>query len=305
MYEDSSPIGSLVHLYFDGAFSRRELVRRVAGYTGSIAAAAAVLTSMGVAEAQQLACPDDVRVPEDAPDLVMQDVQYPGDAGPIFAYIAQPRTDDPSPIPAVVVIQQNRGLVDYIKDVTRRVARAGYVGLGVDLLSRQGGTQQFTDPVAQMQAYSRTTQPERRADLISSLAYLKTLSSVQANALGAVGFCAGGGNCWDLAVNSRDVSAAVVFYGAPPSPIEMLDNLAGPVLGNYAELDRTLTGQTPAIISGLLSRQKTFGLHIYQGANHAFHDDTGPAYNPAAACEAWAKTIAWFDKFLKSKSAPA
>src|SRR6266550_4214268 len=95
MYEDSSPIGSLVHLYFDGAFSRRELVRRVAGHTGSIAAAAAVLMSMGVAEAQQLACPDDVRVPEDAADLVMQDVQFPGDAGPIFAYMAQPRTDDP------------------------------------------------------------------------------------------------------------------------------------------------------------------------------------------------------------------
>jgi carboxymethylenebutenolidase len=304
MYEDTSPIGSLVHLYFDGAFSRRELVRRVAGHTGSIAAAAAILANMEVAEAQQLACPADVRIPPDAPDLVTQDVQFPGDAGPLFAYLAQPRTDDPSPIPAVLVIHQNRGLVEYVKDVTRRVARAGYVGLGIDLLSRQGGTPQFTDPVTQMQAYNRTTQPERRADLISSLAYMKTLPSIQSNALGAVGFCAGGGNSWDLAVNSKDVSAAVVFYGAPPNPIEMLDNLAGPVLLNYAELDRNLTGQTPAIVTGLLSRQKTFGLHIYQGANHAFHDDTGPAYEPTAACDAWARTIAWFDKFLKSK-APA
>jgi carboxymethylenebutenolidase len=303
MYEDSSPIASLVHLYFDGAFSRRELVRRVAGHTGSIAAAAAVLTNMGVAEAQQLSCPADVTVPPDAPDLVTQDVQFPGDAGPLFAYLAQPRTDDPSPIPGVLVIHQNRGLVDYIKDVTRRVARAGYVGLGVDLLSRQGGTQQFTDPVTQMQAYNRTTQPERRADLLSSLAYMKTLPSILLGAIGSVGFCAGGGNCFDLAVNSPDVSAAVVFYGAPPNPIEMLDNLAAPLLGHYAELDRTLTGQTPNIITGLLSRQKTFGLHIYQGANHAFHDDTGPAYNPAAACDAWARTIAWFDKFLKQPQA--
>ena len=85
----------------------------------------------------------------------------------------------------------------------------------------------------------------------------------------------------------------------------LLDNLAGPVLGNYAELDRNLTGQTPAIISGLLSRQKTFGLHIYQGVNHAFHDDTGPAFDPAAACDAWGRTVAWFDKFLKSKMATA
>ena len=302
MYEDDSPVGSLVHLYFDGAFNRRELIRRVAGHTGSLATAAALVAGMGVGEAQQLACPDDVRVPADAPDLVTQDVQFPGDAGALFGYVARLRMDDASPIPGVLVIHQNRGLVDYIKDVTRRVARAGYVGVGVDLLSRQGGTQQFTDPVTQMQAYNRTTQDQRRADLISTLAYMKTLPSIQSNALGAVGFCAGGGNCWDLAVNSPDVSAAVVFYGAPPTPIEMLDNVAGPVLGNYAELDRTLTGRTPDIITGMLTRQKPFELHIYQGVNHAFHDDTGPAYDPAAACEAWARTIAWFDKFLKPKA---
>jgi carboxymethylenebutenolidase len=302
MYEDDSPVGSLVHLYFDGAFNRRELIRRVAGHTGSLATAAAVVAGMGVGEAQQLACPDDVRVPADAPDLVTQDVQFPGDAGALFGYVAQLRTDDPAPIPGVLVIHQNRGLVDYIKDVTRRVARAGYVGVGVDLLSRQGGTQQFTDPVAQMQAYNRTTQDQRRADLISTVAYMKTLSAIQPGALGAVGFCAGGGNCFDLAVNSPDIGAAVVFYGAPPSPIEMLDNLAGPLLGHYAELDRNLTGQTPTIISGLLTRGKTFGLHIYQGVNHAFHDDTGPAYDPAAACDAWSRTIAWFDKFLKPKA---
>jgi len=299
MYEDDSPIGSLVHLYFDGAFSRRELVRRVAGHTGSIAAAAAVLANMGVAEAQQLSCASDVRVPSDAPDLITQDLQFPGDAGPLFAYMAQPRTDDSYPLPGVLVIHQNRGLVDYIKDVTRRVARAGYVGLGIDLLSRQGGTQQFTDPAAQMQAYNRTTQDERRADLLSAIAFMKSQPAIQPAALGAVGFCAGGGNCWDLAVNSPDVAAAVVFYGAPPAPIEQLDNLAAPVLGNYAELDRTLTARTPDIITGMLNRKKSFELHIYQGVNHAFHDDTGPAYDPAAACEAWARTIAWFDKFLK------
>jgi carboxymethylenebutenolidase len=242
-------------------------------------------------------------VPADAPDLATQNLQYPGDAGPLFAYMAQPRTDDTSALPAVLVIHQNRGLVDYIADVTRRVARAGYVGLAVDLLSRQGGTQQFPDPVTQMQAYNRTTQDERRADLLASLAFMKTQPSIRPDALGAVGFCAGGGNCWDLAVSSPDVAAAVVFYGAPPSPIELLDNVAGPVLGNYAELDRTLTGRTPDIITGMLNRKKSFELHIYQGVNHAFHDDTGPAYDPAAACEAWARTIAWFDKFLKQPKA--
>ena len=303
MYEDDSPIGSLIHLYFDGAFNRRELVRRLAGHTGGVAAAAALLTHMGIAEAQQLSCASDVRVPADAPDLVTQDVPFPGEAGPLFAYMAQPKTDDASPLPGVLVIQQNRGLVEHIKDVTRRVARAGYVGLGIDLLSRQGGTQQFTDPVAQMQAYNRTTQDQRRADLLSSLAFMKTQPNIQPGAVGAVGFCAGGSNCWDLAVNSSDLGAAVVFYGAPPNPIGLLDNVTAPILGNYAELDRTLTGRTPDIITGMLNRRKSFELHIYQGVNHAFYDDTGPAYDAAAACEAWGRTIAWFDKFLKQPKA--
>src|SRR5260370_41331668 len=94
MYENVSPIGNLVDLYFDGAFSRRELVRRVAGHTGGIAAAAAVLASMGVVEAQQLSCASDVRVPADAPDLITQVLQFPGIAGPLFASRAQPRTAD-------------------------------------------------------------------------------------------------------------------------------------------------------------------------------------------------------------------
>src|SRR5437016_6790685 len=93
-------------------------------------------------------------------------------------------------------VHENRGLVEHIKDVTRRVARAGFAALGVDLLSRQGGTQQFTDATAQAAAYSRTVQEERRADLIAGLKYLKTLSYVQADRIGTVGFCAGGGNVW-------------------------------------------------------------------------------------------------------------
>src|SRR5439155_2964131 len=119
MYEDNSPIGSLVHLYFDGAFNRRELIRRVAGHTGSVAAAAAVVASMGVVEGQQAACPEGIQVPADAPDLIVQDVEFPGEAGTLFGHLARPRTDDPTQLPGVLVIHENRGLVGHIKDVTR------------------------------------------------------------------------------------------------------------------------------------------------------------------------------------------
>ena len=300
MYDEGQgPIEKLVHLYVDGAFNRRELIQRVAGHTGSIAAAIAALSGYDVVQAQTSStCPADASVPADAPDLNVSDIVFPGDAGSIFGHLAYPQTTNEQVWPGVIVVHENRGLVEHIKDVTRRVARAGFVGLGVDLLSRQGGTQQFTDPVQQMMAYSRTTQDERRSDLISGLGYIKSLDFVHSDRIGMVGFCAGGGNVWDFAVNVEELSAAVAFYGTPLPTGDQLSQIKSPVLGIYAELDRNLTLQTPAVITTMISQQKTFGFHLYQGVGHAFHNDTGPAYNAAAACDAWSRTLAWFNKFL-------
>ena len=203
-----------------------------------------------------------------------QDVSYPGEAGTMLGYLARPRQPAQAQSPAVIVIHENRGLVDHIKDVTRRAARAGFVALGVDLLSRQGGTGQFADPVQQQAAYGRTTQFERRSDLISSLDYLKHLAFVRYDRIGTVGFCAGGGNVWDLAANVPELAAAVSFYGMPP---DQFDNIQAPVLGLYAELDRSLTLQMPGVITAMIGKQKAFSLSIYQGVGHAFHNDTGPA----------------------------
>ena len=184
MDERDDPVAFLVHLYQDGAFNRRELIRRVAKVTGSAAtAAAAVQVMVGTARAQS--CPDDVRIPEGAPDLETQTVEYPGEAGTIFAYLARPRDPAPPPrargrggavavLPGVIVIHENRGLNEHIKDVTRRVARAGFVGLGVDLVSRLGGTHQFPDPVEAGRAYNRIGAAAYLQDLLSSVAYLKT-----------------------------------------------------------------------------------------------------------------------------------
>lgn len=301
MLDDKDPIEELVHLYVDGAFNRRELIERVSKYAGGLAAAAAALAALGVgtAEAQTLTCPADVRVPEGTPGIQTRSVSYAGEGATLLGYLAYP---DPTPLqqtPAVIVVHENRGLVEHIKDVTRRVARAGFVGLGVDLLSRQGGTGQFTDPTQQQQAYGRTTQFERRVDLISSLDYLKHLNFVRFDRIGTVGFCAGGGNVWDLVLVLPELAAAVTFYGTPPPPLEFLNLIQTPVLAIYAELDRTLSLRMPDVISGMLTMQKTFAFRLYEGVGHAFNNDTGPAYNAAAACDAWAQTIAWFNKFLR------
>jgi carboxymethylenebutenolidase len=304
MYEDQGTIASLVHLYVDGAFSRRELIERVTKHTGSLAAAMAALGGFEIMRAQTApACPDHARVPADAPDLEVYDVEFPGEAGTMFGHLAHPRRTNPDQNwPGVIVIHENRGLVEHIKDVTRRVARAGFVGLGVDLLSRQGGTAQFTEPTQQTAAYNRTTVDQRRADLIAALSYIKSLPVAQYDRIGTVGFCAGGANVWELAVHLEELAAAVPFYGAPPATAELIDRIKAPVLAIYAERDRNLTLRMAPVMTEMITRQKVFGMIVYEGAGHAFHNDTGAAYNPAAACDAWAQTIAWFNKHLRNRA---
>ena len=287
----------------DGAFSRRELISRLVRYTGSVAAAVAGSIE-GVYAQSGPSCPASASVAADAPDLNISDIQFPGEAGMVFGHLAYPKSTDQQGWPGVIVIHENRGLVEHIKDVTRRAARAGFVGLGVDLLSRQGGTGQFTDPAQQGAAYGRTTQDERRSDLISGFNYLKSLDIVRAGRIGVVGFCAGGGNVWDLAVNLEELNAAVAFYGTPLPTTEQIEKIKAPVMGIYAELDRALTLRTTPVITEMITRQKIFGFHIYQGVGHAFHNDTGPAYNSTAACDAWAQTLAWFNKFLPPPAPP-
>jgi carboxymethylenebutenolidase len=247
-------------------------------------------------------CPADVRVPEGAPDIITQNVEFQGEGGTLFGYLAYPRTNEPQLFPGVMVIHENRGLVDHIKDVTRRAARAGFVGVAVDLLSRQGGIAQFPEAQQQTAAYNRVTPAERQSDLIATLSYMKSLPMIVYDRIGVVGFCAGGANVWNLAVVLPELAAAVPFYGAPPAA-ELLDRIQAPVLAIYAERDRNLSMQMATTSINMLQRQKSFGLIIYEGVGHAFHNDTGNAYNAEAACDAWNRTIAWFNRYLRRPAA--
>ena len=297
---ESDKISSLLHLYEDGALNRREIIQRLTRYTGSAAAALAVLDSAGLAQAQTASCPEDVRVAETDPAINAQMLTLHGEGGPLFAYQAIPRQTQPTPQPGVLVIHENRGLNEHIKDVTRRVAKAGFVGLAVDLLSRQGGTLQFPDPEQAGAAYSRTVPAERREDMISALLTLREQPYIAGGRVGVVGFCAGGGNVLDLAMNTDKLTAAVSFYGPLPNPIDPLRNITAPLLGIYAELDRGINARLAGLITAMTEAQKTYGLHIYPGTNHAFHNDTGARYDRAAACDAWSKTLAFFAQHLRA-----
>jgi carboxymethylenebutenolidase len=295
---DQDRVKSLVHLYEDGAFNRRELVSRLTKHLGSAAAAAAVLEQTGLAQSVPGTCPAGVQVPEGDPAVVSQMLTIHGEGGPLYVYQSLPSDYATRRLPLVLVVHENRGLNEHIKDVTRRVAKAGFVGLGVDLLSRQGGTAAFPDPEAAGQAYGRTRPEERRQDMISVLTTFRDQSYAHGDRLGAVGFCAGGGNVFDLAVNSGLPTANVVFYGAIPNPIELLNNMQGPLLGIFAQVDRGINGRIPMLITALEAMGKPYGLHVYENTGHAFHNDTGARYDAAAACDAWAKTIAFFNRHL-------
>ena len=294
----NDPIRNLIHLYEDGAFNRRELITRLTKYTGSMAAATALVESTGLAQSPPAAgCLTEVRVSETDPAVLSQMITIHGEGGPLFVYQSLPRDYASAPRPAVLVIHENRGLNDHILDVNRRVAKAGYVAIAVDLLSRQGGSSQFMDPVQATAAYNRTQPEERRQDMLSALWTIRDQKYVQGDRLGTVGFCAGGGNVFDLAVNTDQLAATVVFYGPPP-PVDQLANLKTPLLGIFAEQDRGITGRVPAVLTALNEAQKPYELHIYQNARHAFHNDTGAAYEPTAACDAWQKTLAFFARHL-------
>lgn len=299
MYESDNPIDQLVHLYVDGAFNRRELVKRVMQRTGSLAAAMGALAGYEELKAAEPTPEEEkaraaVRVPRDAFDIEANDMEFTGPASTLYAHLAKPLQWDGRT--AVLVVHENRGLVEHIKDVTRRAARGGFLALGVDLLSRQGGVQNFTEPAQQTQAYGRTNQPDRRADLLAGFELLKSMGATK---IGITGFCAGGANTWDFAVNVPELAAAVPFYGAPAAVAD-LPRINAPVLALYAERDRNLTTNLFPVAVEMIRLQKSFGMNIYEGVGHAFHNDTGAAYNGPAADDAWSKTMLWFDKFLRA-----
>lgn len=300
MYESDNPIDQLVHLYVDGAFNRRELVKRVVQKTGSLAAAMGVLAGYEELQAAEPSPEEEkaraaVRVPRDSFDIEAGDMEFTGPGSTLYGHLAKPREGDGKA--AVLVVHENRGLVEHIKDVTRRAARGGFVALGVDLLSRQGGVQMFPEATQQTQAYGRTNQEDRRADLLAGFNLLKSMGATK---IGITGFCAGGANTWDFAVNVPELAAAVPFYGAPPV-MEDLPKIQAPVLALYAERDRALTMRLFPVANEMIRIQKTFGMVVYEGTAHAFHNDTGAAYNGPAADDAWTRTLLWFDKFLRQQ----
>ena len=274
--------------YTHKPLARDEFIGRLAKITGSAAAAMAVLPMLEVnyANAQTIRPQDD--------RITTENITYPGDNCTMKAYLATPKEGGKHG--GVVVIHENRGLNPHIEDVARRVALAGYVAVAPDALSPQGGTPSNEDDARGM--FGNINAQQNLNNFIKAFEYLKGRDDCNGK-FGCVGFCWGGAMANQLAVHVPTLLAAVPFYGRQPGA-EDVPKIKATVQLHYGGLDQRINAGIPAYEEALKKAGVKYEVFIYEGANHAFHNDTAPTrYNEAAAKLAWERTLKLFAEKLK------
>ncbi len=231
------------------------------------------------------------------PRLKSEYIQYdsPKGGGSIKALLSIPK-EKSSKLPGVIVVHENRGLNPYIEDVGRRTAVDGFISLAPDALSPLGGYPGNDDDGRAMQR--KRDRLEMLEDFIAAYHYVKNHEQCDGN-VGVVGFCFGGWISNMMAVLLPDLGAAVPFYGRQPEE-DQAKEIKAPLLLQYAGLDERVNEGWPAYEKVLKAQNIVHTAHFYDGVNHGFHNNTTPRYDEEAATLAWERTIAFFNKHLKS-----
>lgn len=281
----------LYDYYAHGKVTKREFLDRASKWAVGGLTAAAILGTLApnYAFAQQVA--------EDDPDIEGEDITYPSPdgTGDITAYLVRPTRFDPeNPPAAVLVVHENRGLNPYIRDVVRRLAKAGFVAMGPDGLSSLGGYPGNDDEGREMQG--SLDQELLLNDFFAGFEHLQAMDGTNGK-VGATGFCYGGGVVNKLAVAYPSLAAGVPFYGAAPDT-EHVARIEAPLMIQLAELDERINAMWPDFQEALEANEKRYEVHIYPGVNHGFHNDTTPRYDEPAARLAEERMIAWFRTYL-------
>jgi carboxymethylenebutenolidase len=272
--------------YTHKPLSRAEFLRRLAVVAGGTAAAMALLPLLEVNYANAAVTSQE--------DLFTERISYPGINGDMQAYVARPK--DEKPYAAVVVIHENRGLNAHIEDVTRRAAKAGYLAIAPNALSSLGGTPANEDEARAK--FQQLKAEDNLGNFIKVFDYMPLRKDCNGK-FGCVGFCWGGGMANSLAVNVASLKASVAFYGRQPAT-EDVPKIKAALQLHYGGLDEGVNKGIPAFEEALKNNHITYELYTYEGAQHAFHNDTAPTrYNEAAAKLAWQRTIDFFGKYLK------
>ncbi len=278
-------VDDLYEQYSSGAIDRRELLRKLALITGGTVTAAALFPAFESGRARAEV------VPKDDPRLETGYIKYPGANGEMRAYSARPKGQ--AKLAGVIVIHENRGLNPHTEDMARRVALEGFVAIAPDALSPLGGTPQNPDEARPL--FQKLDREANTKNFVAAVEYLKT----QPQATGKVacmGFCWGGAVTNQVAVNAPALTAAIPFYGSQPAP-EDVPKIKAAMLIHYAGDDQRINAGIPAFEEALKKAGVEHTIHTYEGAGHAFMNDTGQRYHKEAAELAWKRTV----EFLKAK----
>lgn len=279
----------LYEKYNNGSLDRREFFKRLAVFAGGTATSYALVSQLETSSATAQV------IPKDDSRLHTETVLYPGHTGDVRAYWARPKGKEE--LPGVIVIHENRGLNAHIRDVTRRMALEGFLAVAPDALSPLGGTPEDTN-----EARSRLRELDRQdtiKNFVAAVQYLK-IHPLSTGKVGCTGFCWGGGMTNQVAVNSPELSAAVPYYGSQPAA-EDVPKIKASLLLHYAGQDERINRGIPAFEEALKQAKIDYQIFIYEGAQHAFNNDTNASrYHKEAAELAWKRTITFFKEKLKT-----
>ena len=278
----------LYDAYTHETLDRRAFMNRLAILAGGVAAATAMLPLLEASSAKAaIVSPTDRRVNP-------RTVTFEAGDDAVSGYMVR-RAGTSGGLPGIVVIHENRGLNPHIRDVTRRAALAGYLALAPDYLSPAGGTPEDQDRARELMA---GLESDKALEIsAAAAAYLKAQRG-SSGRVGVVGFCWGGGLANRLAATSEDVDAAVAFYGRV-LPADEVAGISAPLMLHYAGLDERINQGIPAFQAALEAAGTPYVMHMYEGVNHAFHNDTSEArYDRDAAELAWNRTLAFFNEHL-------
>lgn len=277
--------GDLVH----GRISKRQFLNRAGKLAVGGMTAAAMLAALtpDYARAEQVSFTD--------PDILPLYIDYPSPAGhgSVRGYLVRPAAAT-GKLPGVVVVHENRGLNPYVEDVARRLAKAGFVALAPDGLTSLGGYPGNDEKGRELQ--SQLAPAKLMNDFFAAVDFLAGHEATNGR-IGIVGFCWGGMVANMAAVTLPGLAAAVPFYGRQP-PVEEVARIQAPLLLHYAGNDERVNAGWPAYEEALKQNGKTYEAYVYPDVNHAFHNDTTPRYDAAAAELAWGRTLDWFRRYL-------
>lgn len=279
----------LYDFYAHGLMSKREFLQQAGKYTAGAVTASMLLSMLSpdYAMAEQVSFND--------PDILATYEKYasPNGNGAIEGYLVKPAAAT-GKLPAVLVIHENRGLNPYVKDVARRVAKAGFLAFAPDGLSSVGGYPGNDADGKTLQATVDGT--KLMNDFFAGFEHLMG-HEASTGKVGAVGFCYGGGVCNALAVAYPEMGASVPFYGRQPSAADV-PKIQAPLMLQYGALDERVNAGWPEYEAALKANGKEYVAHFYEGANHGFHNDSTPRYDAAQATLAWDRTIDFFGEKL-------